>query len=269
MDQQTLEKLRGRADSCPSNTDLNQLHTGELDAQAAAGLERHVASCPDCQSRMAMRKAGFAAIPDVDSRRLLDAIQRRGRQQDKPKLARKRSWPRRAAYVLTSLAAAAALSIVVLGQRTQTPTFPDESPGVREKGARALYVYKLIGDRAERTVSGDHFKSGDQLRFVVDLPSPGHINVFGVEASGEIYVAWPRSEGVSTLRAAGKQQELPGAAALDNSGGRETLYLVHCPVTVGPPAVVCQIKNVHKPASPPSCPNDCVQTPFVLNKSQD
>lgn len=266
MDQQTLEALRGRAAECPSNTDLDQLHTGELDPRDAAEVERHVAGCPDCQARMATRRAGFAAIPDVDPGRLLAGIRRRAQGEER---ARERSRPRRAAYVFAPLAAAAALSVVFLGKRTQAPSSPDEGAGVREKGARALYVYKLIGGRAERTVSGERFKSGDPLRFVVDLPAPGHISIFGVEASGAIYVAWPRSGEVSTLRAAGKQQELPGAAVLDDSGGRETLYLVHCPVKVGPPAAACQLKGEHKPAAPPSCPSDCVLTPFVLNKSRD
>jgi hypothetical protein len=134
---------------------------------------------------------------------------------------------------------------------------------VREKGGLSLQVVRLVGDHTERPLSGDAFHAGDRLRFIVDLPSAGHINVLGSEATGGMYVGWPTQEGGATLRSAGKRQELPGAVVLDSSVGRETIYLAFCPAAVGVPAVVCHAGAV---GAPPSCPDGCALTPFVLDK---
>jgi hypothetical protein len=117
--------------------------------------------------------------------------------------------------------------------------------------------------------SGETFHPGDRLRFVVDLPFSGHVNVLGVEASGKLYVAWPIAENVPTLREVGMLQELPGALGLDASSGREMLYLVECPVAVGPPAIACQVKSLPGASAPLVCPSGCLLTPFVLHKSQE
>lgn len=262
MDQAALERLRGRDPTCPSNTDLNQLHTLELPPETAARIEAHVQGCAACQARMAERQAGFAAIPQVDAQKLLDAI-KRGVQEDD--LTRKRRSLRRVAYVLAPLAAAAAFLIIFMRRPIETP----ELPGLREKGGLALYVYKFVAGRSQRASSGDHFKAGDRLGFIADLPTAGHVNVFGVEVSGSIYVAWPGTAAEPTLRRAGKLQELPGAVELDGTKGREVLYLVSCPESVGPPAKVCQLGKVASAGTPPSCPSSCALSPFILNKQAD
>jgi hypothetical protein len=130
------------------------------------------------------------------------------------------------------------------------------------KGGLALHVFRLAGDHAEEALSGDRFAPGDRLRFVVDLPAEGHVSVLGAEAGGALYTAWPLEPGMQTRFAAGTGIELPGAVALDDQPGRETLYLVHCPVKVGTPA--CTLGTYSKP----SCPKSCAMTAFILDKAK-
>jgi hypothetical protein len=262
MDLQTLERLRGSAAGCPSDLDLDQLSSDELEAPAAARILEHVAGCADCASRMELRKAGFASFPQVDPRPLLAAIRRRVGQEEEKK-TRRSFCLRPATWLATPLCAAAVLAIIFLARREDPTTYPQPESGVRAKGGLALHVHRLINGRSQRVLSGDIFHPGDQLRFVVDLPSPGQINVLGIEEKGGLYVGWPSDASVSTLRSGGRGQELPGAVSLDGSLGREAIYLAHCPAAVGVPSVVCHTGGA---GQPPACPQGCTLTPFILNK---
>lgn len=235
----------GRPD-CPSDFALDRLHAGELPPKEAEEAGRHVAGCAACGARMAERRAGFDALPGVDPRVMLGRI-RSGLDRPPSLLERLRRW-----MAPLAVAATAAVALVVV---------TGEDPGTRMKGALALHVFRLEGDQAEEQVSGATFSPGDRLRFTVDLPAEGHVAVLGVEASGTLYTAWPLDAGARTQLPEGNGLELPGAVALDAQPGRETLYLVHCPLEVGPPR--CASRGA---ASAPECPEGCAATPFLLEK---
>jgi hypothetical protein len=126
---------------------------------------------------------------------------------------------------------------------------------VRLKGGLALHVHRQRGSASEEAVSGGRFADGDRLRFVVDLPAPGQVMIQGVEATGNVYRAWPL-DGAAAPLPAGPGQVLPGAVSLDGARGRELLYLVHCP---GPPTCT---------GAPPRCQPGCATTAFVLDKGE-
>ena len=246
--------LRSGGPGCPSDLTLDRLHAGELAPELAQSTTQHVAGCAACHARMAERRAGFDALDGVDARVMLGRI-RTG--LEKPASFRERLWAmlRRLSVPLSAVAAAAVVLLLVLtGQES-------DGPGTRLKGSSTLHVFRLRGDHAEEVLSGDPFAPGDRLRFTVDLSSEGYVNVVGVEASGALYTAWPLDSGVQTRMAAGRGIELSGAVALDAKPGRETLYLVHCPLAVGPPA--CTSAG---PEAKPACPEACTLTPFVLRK---
>ncbi|MFL5345042.1 MAG: hypothetical protein ACJ8AT_09615 [Hyalangium sp.] len=246
--------LRAGGPGCPSELTLDRLHAGELSRELAQRTTEHVAGCAGCQARMAERRAGFDALDGVDARVMLGRI-RSG--LDKPAPLPERLWGllRRLSLPLTAVAAAAIVLLLV------RPGEEPAAPGTRLKGSPTLHVFRLRGDHAEEVLSGEPFAPGDRLRFTVDLGSEGYVKVLGVEASGALYTAWPLDSGVQTRMAAGHGIELPGAVALDAQPGRETLYLVHCPLAVGPPA--CTSTG---PEARPVCPEPCTLTPFVLRK---
>ena len=95
----------------------------------------------------------------------------------------------------------------------------------------------------------------------MDLPAEGYVKVLGVESSGALYTAWPLDPGVQTRWRAGNGIELTGAVSLDAKPGRETLYLVQCPVEVGPPA--CTSAGAGGEAR---VPREVRDEPFILGK---
>ncbi|QRN99376.1 hypothetical protein JRI60_10305 [Archangium violaceum] len=243
----------GRPD-CPSDFTLDRLHAGELPKEDTLKAERHVAGCVECGARMTERRAGFGAIEGVDPRVMLARI-RTGLDKPAPLPERLLGWLRQRSAPFAAAAAAAVVLLVVSTQQVRPPEN-------RAKGSLALHVFRFAGDHSEETVSGGAFKPGDRLRFVVDLPAEGHVTVLGVESSGALYTAWPFEPGVQTRFAEGTGIALPGAVSLDEKPGRETLYLVHCPVEVGPPNCTSQ-----GAIAAPVCPAGCVTTPFILVKA--
>ncbi len=200
----------------PSDLALDRLNLGLLDAARAAEVEDHLAGCEACAARFARIAEGFDAFPELDERRALAAA--------RPTGDRRPPWLAIAALI--GAAAAVALSTL------RPAPAPDDGPGVRTKGAAALRIFRRpAGAEGPGTevISGSQFAAGDALRFAVDLPRAGAIAIYGREAGGAPYLAWPRA-GQDPVRAAGDLQVLPGGSArLDDAPGPETLFLVHCP----------------------------------------
>lgn len=267
-DLQILERLRQGKPQCPSDLALDRLHAGELTGASARELESHIDGCDVCPQRMQERRAGFDAWPAADPRPLLAGI-RRGLHESEaaasPATSSLKSWLRlRSFFAAPLLAAAAALLLVMVVRQpgSNAPTIPTgQLETTREKGGLALHVYRLVNGQSQPALSGEIFAPGDRLRFVVDLPARGYVNILGVESSGSQYVAWPTEGAAAALRDSGKGQELPGAVSLDRSVGKETLYLVRCPEAVGSPHERCTTT-----AGSLSCPAACERTPFVLDK---
>ncbi len=253
MKQPDFSTLRQGRPDCPSDFTLDRLHSGELSPEETQTHQRHVAGCKACGARMAERRAGFDAIEGVDPRAMLARI-RTGLDRPAP-------WPQRLLGGLRrfigplAVAVTASLVLVVVTREDV------EGPGTRIKGSLALHVFRLAGDHAEEMVSGSTFAPGDRLRFTVDLPAEGHVAVLGVEASGTLYTAWPLDPEAQTRLAAGKGIELPGAVSLDEQPGRETFYLVQCPVKVGPPRCTSQGAE-----AAPACPAGCATSSFRMEK---
>ncbi len=251
-----FSNLRQYRPECPSDWMLDRLHSGEVAEPEAGATRQHIAGCETCTARMAEREAGFNAISGADPRAMLARIRAGVDSRARPSLLeRLRAWGR-GFLAPVALAAAAVLVVVLVTGNEQTGV------DTRMKGGLTLHVFRLAGEHAEEALSGDRFAPGDRLRFIVDLPSGGHVSVLGIEASGALYTAWPLEPGMQTRFAAGTGIELPGAVALDDQPGRETLYLVHCPIKVGTPA--CSLGTGGKP----SCPESCAMTPFVLDKAR-
>lgn len=251
-----FSSLRRYGPECPSDWRLDQLHAGELAASEAGATRQHLAGCQTCTARMAERTAGFNAISEVDPRVMLARIRAGVDSRARPSLLdRLRSWGR-GLLAPVALAATAGIAVFIATSNEQS------GPDTRMKGGLALHVFRLAGDHAEEALSGDRFAPGDRLRFSVDLPTEGHVSVLGIEAGGTLYTAWPLEPGMQTRFAAVNGIELPGAVVLDEQPGRETLYLVHCPLQVGTPA--CTPSTGGKP----SCPQGCAMTAFVLDKAR-
>ncbi len=256
MNEDLLQRLRAGRAECPSDLLLDRLAAGELPAAQAAQLQAHTGTCPACAAHM--KEARFDALP-VDAAALLARI-RRG--MDRPSLWQRLlgSWALRAPVLAV---AGACLVLVLIGRPTPHPGPIAEDPGTRAKGGAILHVHRMLSAGSEEVLSGARLAPGDRLRFVVDLPRPGYVAILGVEEGGGLYAAWPTDGTTPQARPAGSGQALPGAVALDETPGTETLYLVHCPGAAAPPR--CQARGGRKP---PLCPEGCALSPFVIHKDR-
>jgi hypothetical protein len=263
MTSSNFESLRSRRPDCPSNLALERYAAQELPAETAASIRQHLELCDVCPQRL--KANDFAAMPEFDERLMLAAI-RKG--MDEPQGLRERAvqWLRggRAGWLAFAAAVGTIVLLVLPQLRAPSPQDPDSQDTVRMKGAPVLHVYLRRGEKQEEVLSGSRFQAGDGVRFVVDLPTAGQVVIVGVEASGALYTAWPRAkEGGKTALPAGKAQALPGGMTLDESAGREMLYLVHCAGAATTPE--CQSRGSREP---PACSPGCTLSTFVLDKSR-
>lgn len=236
-------KLRSGNADCPSDLKLDRLAGGELDDAARVSTEAHVTGCEACTARMAERRAGWNAHP-VDPRKLLAAV-RRAEPAPVP-------WTRKLAPFFAALVLGGAALALMLK--------PAPEPETRFKGGLQLRVFRLENGHAREVESGSQFATGDKLRFVVDLPSAGAVEVLGVEQSGNLYRAWPQGSD-DVQRTAGSGVELPGAVALDATPGDETFFLVHCPGQTVAPTCTSAGAGVA-----PRCGSGCNSTSFLVKK---
>lgn len=247
-----LQSLRHGGADCPSDFALDALHARELERAETESLQRHLAGCADCAERQRERTLGFDTAESPDARLLLARIRARLEASPPSFTQQLRRWL--APVLIATVTTAAAIAVVA------TRTHPD---AVRWKGGSAtLHVFRLQDGHAVEAFSGDRFAPGDRLRFRVDLVQEGRVSIVGVEPSGRLYRAWPM-EGDPPLMARGQGLELPGAVALDDAPGPETLYLVHCPVEASDPD--CRSTG---PSTPPACAHGCTSSAFVLAKTK-
>lgn len=277
----SFDTLREGLPSCPSDLMLDRLAQDALLPSESAAASAHVDRCEHCTARLVSRRAGFAAFPEVDERKMLAAIRRRLAEPAAPEHLIARLGAFFTARMQVFATAGVLCALIVIGVLRHGPPrhAADDKllmlDGVRTKGGPTLHVYRQREGGAEEMMSGDRFQKGDHLRFAVDLPEDGYVHIVGVDGRGALYTAWPLvdeapphpAEKLAPLAQqerplqAGKRQTLPGAVMLDESPGDEQLYLVLCPVQVGPP--VC--RSLGK-GQKPSCLAGCTLSRFVISK---
>lgn len=263
MKEPLFEHLRKGRAGCPSDLALDRLIANELPAEQATRTREHAATCAACGEHL--RLSRFEALPEVNAAVLLSRIRTRA-AQPRVRWQRLREWLYRPGSergtVLALVGAACVVALLVVGVRP--PAGPPNGPqaGIRAKGGPLLHVHRLTKTGSQEVESGDPLAPGERIRFVVDLPQKGVVSILGIEQSGALYAAWPTEKRATAYPlTAGRGQILPGAVALDDSPGRETLYLILCPDRDPPHR--CQSRGAKEP---PRCQEGCILSPFVLNK---
>jgi hypothetical protein len=206
----------------PSRLELDVLL---VDAAAAApGTRAHVEACVGCSAYLGGLRA-MAAEP-------LPAPLLAHTRRPRPKPPRPLARLLRPVFVAPSLAAAAALALVVLRaqvHQTNGGPAPDRmAAGVRDKGGPRIAVYLQRGPTVWRWDEQEVLRAGDRLR--LEVVGAGYPRVTVVTpASGE----GPKDADRDRLRAlyAGPLPErgatlLPASWMLDAEGRSETLFVL-------------------------------------------
>jgi len=162
--------------------------------------------------------AGFLASVDVGAE--LRAIRQRVVQSTPVR----RSAPPRAWLVSAGALAAAALVLVLVLRGRSPGTDDDLQP---KGGTIGLVVHVAAGSDSRPIASGDPVHPGDQIRFEVSVPHPGHVAVVGIDGSGASTVYYPFGGRAPASIDAGTGAVLPGAVRLDATAGDERIYAVY------------------------------------------
>ena len=219
-----------RLGDAPSELALDAYVAGDADPDARAAVEAWMARDPANAAVIEARRSGFAAFaearPDAMLARIrqgLDAADDRAAPAERPRFA----WPRWLTIGGGLLAVASAALIWV-----NRPVGPDTNPDtVLIKGGLTLDVFRARGEAVEQLGVGDTARAGDRLRFRPGkVPPGGHLLVAGVEADGDLFAYHP-ADGRAAPADSAREADgaLPGAAVLDDSTGREHIWLVWCP----------------------------------------
>lgn len=198
---------------CLSDLALDRLVAGD---SSAADQARHLDTCPRCRERLALLEATRAqAAPEIE--RMLGIAQARVRTVPPAPSLRPRgfSWGRLALAGAALLALALAWPLL----RDPVPVVPaGDLPAetIRIKGV-SMRFFVQRGDRVAPGVSGDPYRPGDSLRFVVSSDAPRNLLLVGVEASGRVSVYHPFGGDRSAPLEAGTDIALPDSLVLDDS----------------------------------------------------
>ena len=249
---------------CPSEAVLDAYELGELrDRRQSA----HIDSCRVCQAKLAARTAAFLAMPRRDEivRAVHVAVASSGRVHTPGRRpwfgGAARSGPWRGWIAGAAAAAAVWLAFSAMPDGASYRASDRGREGVRLKGTVGLSVYVERNGHVERAASGDRFRPGERLRFEVDLPKDAEVMIIGREASGRVYPVFPTGPDVVRSRPyrVGTDQILPGAVVLDDSRGKETLYLVTCDAPFDSRQIKVSDARVVTPTG-------CLTTRLVLDK---
>ena len=210
------ELRRSRTDACLSDFQFDQFFLGLFDGNQRRAVTEHMATCARCRDRRSMLQRANMAVSNGH-----DVIERAAIAAERlPSAGSTRRQYRWHATVAT-LAAAAALAVVM---------WPSND-GIRSKGATRLSVQVKRGASSFIATSGDEFRAGDTIQFVVPTQHNRHVAILNVESGGETTQFFPWLSGRSEPIPAGIEAHtvvLDAAITLDSAPGTELLVGVFC-----------------------------------------
>lgn len=175
-----------------------------------AQAPEHVIGCESCRGRLAL----FLSMQEQTRTRVARLVQ--SAQARTP--IKKVSFFRRFAMPMLLLTATASVAVVLVRHPLQEQALQDDA--IRIKGTR-LQFFRQRGTEVTRGRSGDTFKEGDALRFLVTSNSAGHFFLIGIEPTGKISAYFPFEGSRSAPWPGGNEVPLPGSLVLDASQGTE------------------------------------------------
>jgi Domain of unknown function (DUF4384)/Putative zinc-finger len=216
-----------RTEQCISNLRLDEWSAGELEADDAAEVEAHVATCEHCSARHAafesLRAAYLQEVPSFDSARELHA---RNRQIEGPTLVLTKRAPlagRRGLQIAAAFSSAALAAAAVL---LMSAPDTDAVSGVRSKGGAHLDFFVKRGKHVERGVRGRALRPGDALRFTYSTAEDSYLAIFDLDAHAAT-VFFPTGERAQRVRA-GSEVALDFSVELDDEPGDEWIQALFC-----------------------------------------
>lgn len=206
-----------------SDLGLELLDLGELDATATAEARAHLDTCEACRARVAAMAAVAPPAPPLAAPplRVVDGGRPASTSPPPPAAPPRTGWRWLAPVAGIAALAAGALSILV--QPAPEPEFAVRGAGLD------LEVFRDTEAGAEPLADRALVRPGDRLGFRVKTAEPGYVVVFGVDAAGAPWPAWPQGPAPEAERLEpGASHALPAAVRLDDGPGGERVVAVRC-----------------------------------------
>jgi hypothetical protein len=248
---------------CPSDLALDAMHVDECTASESALLMGHIAGCNPCEARWDLRQQGLDAFKALDRDAMIAKLHRLSAElptETSPSFWQQvRSLFAQPAVFGTSMAMFAIVMMLVTKPTPGPLSDIDESQMIRAKGA-SFTVFKSSDEAVEILANGSTVYPGDKLRFKISPREGTEVMVVGQEVSGKLYMAFPL-DGSEASRPSLTSDGgvLPGTIELDQSSGREKLYLISCDHPFGLSSIEAEQGQIN-------VPKKCSTTSFELNK---
>lgn len=248
---------------CPSDLALDAMHVDECAAAESALLLKHIAGCSPCEARWELRQQGLAAFKALDRDAMIAKLHRLSAEvatETVPSF-----WQQvkgiftQPAVFGTSMAMFAIVMMLVTKPEPGPILNIEETSVIRTKGV-SFTVFKSTDESVEILANGSTVHPGDKLRFKISPREGIEVMVVGQEASGKLYMAFPL-DGSEASRPSSVSDAgiLPGTISLDQSAGREKLYLISCEHPFG-------LSSIETGPDQINVPKKCSTTSFELNK---
>ena len=220
---------------CPSELTLDKLELGELASEESQQLRSHLDTCSDCASVLEARSARATSMRELNRdamlRNILSAIQTPAAPIKTSLWSQLRNWFQVPAARNLSWAVAGIASVLLVLNFDLNSS--KDNDGIRLKGTQKpqLNIYRERAGSVIEVMPNDVLKAGDRLRFGVRVKkASGQFMIVGVESSGERFAYYPTGEGHSLeMQTVDEAAALDATVELDESKGREGIYLVWCP----------------------------------------
>ena len=221
--------------NCPSELTFDRLELGELEAEESERLKTHMDGCSDCALILEQRASRSASMKQIDRNAMLnnimDAVQPSTAPTEMSWWSRLTDWFRIPATRNLSWAVAGIAAVLLVVNFDLKSSV--EQDDIRLKGTQKpqLNIYRERAGSVVEVMPNDVLKAGDRLRFGVRVKkAKGQFMIVGVESSGERFAYYPTGEGHSLeMQTVDEASALDATVELDESKGREGIYLVWCP----------------------------------------
>lgn len=219
-----LSNLRPKpTHDCLSDFVLDGLLMGTLSEKEQVRAESHIAQCNTCQERhekMATDRKDFKSQVNVNHLVTLAMERKKGGSILKKWL----SWW---GIAPVSLAAAAAVLMTFVVIEKHEPT------GVLTKGAGIVKTYVKHGTSVRELGNGELCFPGDALRFELTSFSspfdPVYLAILSLDGANRVSTYAAKANNKSITIDPAKGWVLDGSVVLDDTLGKETLFVIRCP----------------------------------------
>jgi putative zinc finger protein len=225
----------------PSKHSLARFLACELSGSRRDQIQDHLDECPACTSLLAelgQERESFLAKHDRQA--FLAAVHKRADQSQTPQV--EVTWwqallkPAR----LAPAAGLVALLLIVIATFWTT-----DGGDTRMKGKTIELTYFVMEPEGPKVApAGRILHPGDRIQFRLTAPAGGFVHIVGIDQDGVVSVYFPLPDKEPEVFPGGSGRPVPGSVILDETLGRERIFVLICSQSIASEQLIKKIKDV-------------------------